>query len=188
MSHFIPNLIPEHHMHSALITPEEFYAGIDNLKPSLAQHLLYVSDRDAVMVAPLYWLARVDEARMREKSSNPDYSKKLREVTERWVMIIARCAMDHPLRLKILKGIDAALLGDLPKEPPWALSFDRALVTGDDNQVYLPPKSRISSKESEQGWGLHTEPTADLVQVLEFLGYGKPEKGIPGRKTKKESI
>lgn len=35
MNFFAPNLIPEHHMHSALISPEEFYAGIGNLKPTL---------------------------------------------------------------------------------------------------------------------------------------------------------
>jgi hypothetical protein len=186
MKDFLPNLIPVHHMHSALITSDEFYAGIGNLKPSLAQHLLYVRDSDAVMVAPLYWLARVDEARMREERLNPDYSRRLREVTEQWVVIIARCAMDHPHRAKILRGIDAALLGDLPKEPPWALSFDRALVTGDDNQVYLPPKSQIGASEKEQGWGLNTEPTEDLIRVLDFLGYGTPKKLNPGRKPKKE--
>jgi hypothetical protein len=184
MKYFAPNLIPEHHMYSALITPDEFYAGIDNLKPSLAQHLLYVRDRDAVMVAPLYWLARVDEARMREEQSKPEYAKYLCEVTEQWVMIIARCAVDHPMRSKILQGIDTALCGDLPDPPAWTRAFDRANVTADDNQIYLPPKSQIRSPEEQQGWGLTAEPTADLIQVLDFLGYGKPEELKRGCKPK----
>lgn len=182
MSHFVPNLIPEHHMYAALISPEEFYAGIGNFKPTLAQHLLYVRDSDAVMVAPLYWLTEVDNTRMKAEQSNPELTKYLREVTERWVVIIARCAMEHPLRSKIFQGIATALLGDLPDAPAWTQAFERVLVTGDDNQTYIPPKSRISSPEKQQGWGLHPESTADLVRVLDFLGYGKPDKIPPGRK------
>jgi hypothetical protein len=182
MSYFAPNLIPEHHMHSALITPDEFDKGIVNLEPRLAMHLLYVRDSDEVMVAPLHKLTEVDTARIEAEQSNPEFAQYLREVTARWIMIITRCAMEHPLRSKILQGIEIALRGDLPNAPAWTRAFDRALVTGEDNQIYLPPKSRICSPEEQQGWGLNTEPAADLVRVLDFLGYGRPDKIKRGRK------
>lgn len=183
MSHFAPNLIPEHQMYPALITPDEFYAGIRNLDKRLAQHLLYVRDSDEVMVAPTFWLAAVDIARMEAEQSNPELAKYLREVTERWVVIIARSAMEHPLRNMIFQGIATALVGDLPNDSPaWVAGFERVLATGDDDQTYIPPKSRIASPVNENGWGLHSEPAADLVQVLDFLGYGRPDKIKRGRK------
>jgi hypothetical protein len=187
MSHFAPNLIPEHQMYPALITPDEFYAGIGKLDKRLAQHLLYVRDSDAVMVAPTFWLAAVDITRMKAEQSNPELAKYLREVTERWVVTIARSAMEHPLRNMIFKGIATALVGGLPKDSPaWVAGFERVLVTDKDNLTYIPPKAQIASPVNENGWGLRTEPTADLVEVFEFLGYGKPEKIKPGPKPKKE--
>lgn len=190
MSYFAPHLTPGRHMIDALISSDEFYAALLNLKKGTAQHLLYVTEHDSILIAPLYHLADVDEARL--KAENPKSPEKpdpghvdyLRGLTKEWVSIIARAAIEHPLREKVLAGIHTALNGDLPARPIWTRHFDRAIITGDDDTVHLKPRSTLTSKTEDGGtWELSSEPAADLIQVLKALGYGHPPRINPGRKS-----
>ncbi|MDB4759247.1 hypothetical protein OAF99_02790 [Akkermansiaceae bacterium] len=169
---------------------EEFYDALEDLKPSITQNLLYIEENRAFLVAPLYSLANVDEARLEAESPQANEScgisriEYFRRLTEEWASIIARAAIYHPYRDKILLGIHKALTGDLPDQPVWSKHVSRALITGDDDTIHLMPYSALTAKEKEGGrWRLSSAPATDLLGVLEALGYGAAPRVKPGPKS-----
>lgn len=187
MSYFAPNLIPGHHMIPALISSEEFHATIGKLAPRLALHLLYVENYSSIIVVPLHWLALVESARLEAnlgKKPNPKYAEYLRGLTREWISIIATGAVEHPLRAKLLAGIQKALIGDLSPVPVWVGYFDACRATGDDDTIHLRPTSTLTHKVKDGGVGTSTEVAADLNRVLAVLGYGKAENVKRGPKSK----